>query len=90
MHQFFLSADRRLGDHNLNKPGFYVIDETGDEPLPGQCRNRPERCDVDGNRRAQISDRLGYEAGKRLTGEPSSSPAGAEQFRIDHGVVDRF
>ncbi len=55
------STNRRWRYDDFNKPGRHVIDEAGDKPVARQCRNRPERSDVDCNRRARIGDRFGLE-----------------------------
>ena len=55
------STNWRWRYDDFNKPGRHVIDEAGDKPVDPQCRNRPERSDVDCNRRARIGDRFGLE-----------------------------
>src|ERR1700722_7714622 len=53
------STNRRWRYDDFNKSGRHVIDEAGDKPVGRQCRNRPERSDVDCNRGARIGDRFG-------------------------------
>jgi Helix-turn-helix domain len=52
------SPNRRRWHDDLNKSGRDVVDEAGDKPFPRQCGNRPERSNVDSNRRAGIGDRF--------------------------------
>jgi hypothetical protein len=56
-----LITNRRWRYDDFNNSGRHVIDEAGDEPVARQCRNRPERSDVDYNRGARIPDRFGLE-----------------------------
>src|SRR5580700_11399958 len=54
-------TNRRWRYDDFNNSGRHVIDEAGDEPVARQCRNRPERSDVDYNRGARIPGRFGLE-----------------------------
>lgn len=54
-------SNRRWRYDDLYKSGRDVVDEAGNKPLARQCRNRPERSNVHGDRRAGIGDRFGLE-----------------------------
>src|SRR5580700_10498246 len=55
------TMNRRWRYDDFNNPGRHVIDEAGDKPVARQRRNRPQRSDVDCNRRSGIGDRFGLE-----------------------------
>jgi hypothetical protein len=65
LNRSLAATDRRWRYDDLNTSRRYVIDEAGEKPLARQCRNRTERSDVEGNRRAGIGDRFCLEVSFR-------------------------
>src|SRR5271154_5125531 len=60
-HRGLRGTNRRWRYDDLYKSGRDVVDEARNKPLARQCRNRPERSNVHGDRRAGIGDRFGLE-----------------------------
>src|SRR6516165_12579583 len=50
------STNRRWRHDGLDQASRHVIDEAGNEPLARQCENRPQRSNINSNRRAGIGD----------------------------------